>query len=129
RFRAVRPARAGRQHPAVGAAHRDGLAGAGRTARQRTRGGERVMLAVDWVGWALLVGRVVVIWLGVMITVVLVIWMERKVIADMQTRPGPLRAGPRGILITLADGAKLFFKEGITPTSADRAVYAIAPVI
>jgi NADH-quinone oxidoreductase subunit H len=55
--------------------------------------------------------------------------MERKVIADMQTRTGPLRAGPRGILITLADGIKLFFKEGIRPTNADRPVYLLAPVL
>jgi NADH-quinone oxidoreductase subunit H len=47
----------------------------------------------------------------------------------MQTRVGPTRAGPRGILITLADGIKLFFKEGITPTLADRPVYLIAPVV
>jgi NADH-quinone oxidoreductase subunit H len=40
-----------------------------------------------------------------------------------------MRAGPRGILITLADGIKLFFKEGITPTAADRPVYSLAPVI
>ena len=59
----------------------------------------------------------------------LYIWMERKVIADMQTRTGPMRAGPRGVLITLADGIKLFFKEGITPTNADRPVYQIAPAI
>ena len=51
-----------------------------------------------------------------LIAVMLYIWMERKVIADMQTRVGPMRAGPRGMLITLADGIKLFFKEGITPT-------------
>jgi NADH-quinone oxidoreductase subunit H len=86
------------------------------------------MLAFDWVGWALLVGRVVVIWLGMLLTVLVVIWMERKVIADMQTRPGPLRAGPRGILITLADGAKLFFKEGIIPAGADLPVYLLAPL-
>jgi NADH-quinone oxidoreductase subunit H len=55
--------------------------------------------------------------------------MERKVIADFQTRKGPMRAGPRGILITIADGIKLFFKEGITPTNADRGVYLLAPVI
>ena len=47
----------------------------------------------------------------------------------MQTRVGPMRAGPRGVLITLADGIKLFFKEGITPTLADRPVYLVAPVI
>ena len=50
-----------------------------------------------------------------LISVLLYIWMERKVIADFQTRKGPMRAGPRGILVTLADGIKLFFKEGITP--------------
>ena len=66
---------------------------------------------------------------GLLIAVMLYIWMERKVIADFQTRVGPMRAGPRGILITLADGIKLFFKEGITPTNADRAVYIVAPVI
>jgi NADH-quinone oxidoreductase subunit H len=63
-----------------------------------------------------------------MLTVIVVIWMERKVIADMQTRPGPLRAGPRGILITLADGAKLFFKEGISPAGVDLPVYLLAPL-
>ncbi len=82
---------------------------------------------MDWVDWALLVGKVVVTFFGVLILVVFLIWFERKVIADFQTRSGPLRAGPRGILITLADGIKLFFKEGITPTNADRWVYLLAP--
>ena len=66
---------------------------------------------------------------ALLIAVMLYIWMERKVIADMQTRVGPMRAGPRGILITLADGIKLFFKEGITPTNADRGVYQLAPIL
>jgi NADH-quinone oxidoreductase subunit H len=84
---------------------------------------------MDAVDWALLVGRVVVVFLALLVTVLLLIWIERKVIADMQTRMGPMRAGPRGILITLADGIKLFFKEGITPALVDRPVYLIAPVI
>ncbi len=83
---------------------------------------------MDWLDWTLLVARVVVVFVSVLIAVVLLIWMERKVAADMQTRMGPMRAGPRGVLITLADGLKLFFKEGITPTLADRPVYLIAPV-
>ena len=84
---------------------------------------------MDWLDWILLIVRVVVVFFALLIAVMLYIWMERKVIADMQTRKGPMRAGPRGILITLADGIKLFFKEGITPTNADRPVYVIAPVI
>jgi NADH-quinone oxidoreductase subunit H len=84
---------------------------------------------VDWLDWILLLVRVVVVFFALLIGVMLLIWVERKVIADMQTRVGPMRAGPRGVLITLADGIKLFFKEGITPTLVDRPVYAIAPVI
>ena len=84
---------------------------------------------MDWLDWILLVARVVVVFFAVLITVMLLIWMERKVAADMQTRMGPMRAGPHGVLITLADGIKLFFKEGITPTLADRPVYLLAPVI
>src|SRR5918994_711418 len=84
---------------------------------------------MDWLDWLLLVARVVIVFFALLISVMLYIWFERKVIADMQTRKGPMRAGPRGILITLADGIKLFFKEGIVPTNADRRVYLIAPVL
>jgi NADH-quinone oxidoreductase subunit H len=85
-------------------------------------------LAADVTGWVLLVARVVVIFAALLLSVMLVIWMERKVVADMQTRIGPNRAGPFGLLITLADGAKLFFKEGITPSTADLPVYLLAPM-
>jgi NADH-quinone oxidoreductase subunit H len=84
---------------------------------------------MDWLDWVLLVARVVIVFFALLITVMILIWFERKTIADMQTRVGPMRAGPRGVLITLADGIKLFFKEGITPTNADRPVYAIAPIL
>jgi NADH-quinone oxidoreductase subunit H len=84
---------------------------------------------VDWVDWLLLVGRVVVVFFGLLLLVLILVWFERKTIADMQTRVGPMRAGPRGILITLADGAKLFFKEAITPTLADKPVYLLAPIV
>src|SRR5207237_6641179 len=102
----------------------------GRDPRARRRGGERVSVVagIDWVAWALLAGRVVVIFAGLLISVMLVIWIERKVVADMQVRVGPNRAGPPGILITLADGIKLFFKEGVIPTTADPPLYLLAPV-
>jgi NADH-quinone oxidoreductase subunit H len=82
----------------------------------------------DWLGWVLLVARVVVLFVALLAAVMLVIWMERKVVADMQMRVGPNRAGPLGILITLADGIKLFFKEGITPVTADVPVFLAAPL-
>jgi NADH-quinone oxidoreductase subunit H len=84
---------------------------------------------MDWLDWILLIARVVVVFFGLLLLVLLLVWVERKVIADMQTRTGPMRAGPRGVLVTLADGIKLFFKEGITPTMADRPVYTIAPYL
>jgi NADH-quinone oxidoreductase subunit H len=84
---------------------------------------------MDWLDWLLLLARVVVIFAALLLTVLLVIWLERKWVADLQTRIGPDRAGPFGMMITLADGMKLFFKEGITPFAVDRAVYLLAPVI
>jgi len=59
----------------------------------------------------------------------LAIWFERKVISDMQNRIGPNRAGPYGILQTLADGIKLFFKEDLLPDQADRFVFKLAPYL
>jgi NADH-quinone oxidoreductase subunit H len=57
------------------------------------------------------------------------IWYERKVIAGMQNRRGPQVAGPWGILQTLAEGIKLFFKEDLLPEKADRFVFRLAPVL
>jgi NADH-quinone oxidoreductase subunit H len=84
---------------------------------------------MDLVDWGILLVRVLIVFAGLLIGVVFFIWFERKIIADFQTRTGPLRAGPRGILITAADGLKLFFKEAIMPTNADRSVYLLAPIL
>ena len=64
-----------------------------------------------------------------LVSVLLYIWFMRKVIADMQNRIGPDQAGPFGILQTLADGIKLFFKEHSTPSAADRPIYLLAPFV
>ena len=57
------------------------------------------------------------------------IWWERRVVARMQHRIGPNRNGPFGLLQSLADGAKLMFKEDLTPKAADKAVFVLAPII
>jgi NADH-quinone oxidoreductase subunit H len=73
--------------------------------------------------------KVVGVFAFLMVTVLFVIWLERKVVALMQTRVGPNRVGPFGLLQSLADGIKLFFKEDVRPSNADRILYAAAPVV
>jgi NADH-quinone oxidoreductase subunit H len=67
--------------------------------------------------------------LFVMIGVIFIIWFERKLIADFQNRIGPNRAGPWGLLQTLADGIKLIFKEDLRPDGSDRLVFRLAPYL
>lgn len=67
---------------------------------------------------------------GIMLgSVILMIWFERKVIADLQNRVGPNQAGPWGLLQTLADGIKLIFKQDLMPSKADRFMFALAPLL
>ena len=65
----------------------------------------------------------------VVVGVIFMIWFERKFIADMQNRIGPNRAGPWGLLQTLADGIKLIFKEDLRPAGADSLVFRLAPYL
>ncbi|WP_132877713.1 NADH-quinone oxidoreductase subunit NuoH [Tamaricihabitans halophyticus] len=78
--------------------------------------------------WLVLLKAVVLFAFGVVMTLFMINW-ERKVVGRMQHRPGPNRNGPGGWLQSLADGLKLAFKEEVIPTSADRKVYWMAPVI
>ena len=73
--------------------------------------------------------KVLIAFVILLVAVLLYIWAMRKVIADMQNRIGPNRAGPYGVLQTLADGIKLFFKEQSIPDSADRPVFRLAPYL
>ncbi|NIA25297.1 MAG: NADH-quinone oxidoreductase subunit NuoH [Gammaproteobacteria bacterium] len=84
---------------------------------------------MDWWDVAIAAVKVLVIFGLLMVVVLLLVWIERKVVADMQNRIGPNRAGPWGMLQTLADGLKLFFKEPITPRKAEFGLYILAPVL
>jgi NADH-quinone oxidoreductase subunit H len=55
--------------------------------------------------------------------------LERKFAARLQSRVGPYRVGPRGLLQPIADGVKLLLKEDVTPASADRPVFNLAPIV
>ena len=73
--------------------------------------------------------KTIIVFALLLVAVMFYIWFMRKVIADMQNRIGPQKAGPFGILQTLADGIKLFFKEQSEPTTADRRVFRLAPYL
>lgn len=73
--------------------------------------------------------KVVVSFALLLVAVMLMIWFERKLHADMSNRLGPNRAGPFGILQTLADGVKFFFKEDLIPDRADWKIFILAPFL
>lgn len=77
----------------------------------------------------IVIGKAVFVFGLLNLSVLMIIWAERKIVADMQNRVGPNRAGKWGLLQSLADGIKLFFKEQSIPDSADRPVFRLAPYL
>jgi NADH-quinone oxidoreductase subunit H len=79
--------------------------------------------------WWMVLLKVGIVFVFLLLTTIFMIWFERRVIGRMQNRPGPNRAGPWGLLQPVADALKLPLKEDIVPTSVDKLVFFIAPII
>ncbi len=79
--------------------------------------------------WWMVLLKVVIVFMFLLLTTIFMIWFERRVIGRMQNRPGPNRAGPLGLLQPVADALKLPLKEDIVPTTVDKLVFFVAPIL
>ena len=82
-----------------------------------------------WTPLIIVLLKVLAVFVTGLVATMLMVWFERKVISGMQNRIGPNKAGPFGLLQTLADGIKLFFKEDLIPERSDRFVFKLAPFL
>jgi NADH-quinone oxidoreductase subunit H len=79
--------------------------------------------------WWLILAKAVGVFAFLLLTVLVAILVERKLLGRMQMRYGPNRVGPFGLLQSLADGIKLALKEGLVPAGVDKPIYLMAPAI
>ena len=73
--------------------------------------------------------KIIFLLLPVLVSVALIVWLDRRVWAFVQKRRGPNVVGPFGILQTLADALKYIFKEIIIPASANKVIFVLAPIV
>ena len=84
---------------------------------------------MDLLGFIIILVKVLVVFAGTMLTVLIMIYAERRVSAFIQGRLGPNRVGPQGIFQPLADGIKFLMKEDIIPAGVDKPIFILAPAI
>src|SRR3954466_9468389 len=83
-------------------------------------------------GWAWFLATIIgilVIALPLLLAVAMIIYADRKIWAAIALRRGPNVVGPFGLLQSFADGLKVFLKETIVPTSANKGLFMIAPIV
>ena len=96
---------------------------------QLASGNASTSALIDNDPWWLTAIKVLIVFAFLMVTTLLMIWAERRVIGRMQQRPGPNRAGKFGLLQSLMDGIKLPLKEDIIPRGVDKILFVLAPAI
>ena len=79
--------------------------------------------------WWLVIIKVLFVFLFLLLGTLIAIWAERRILGYMQSRPGPNRAGPFGLLQSLMDGIKLALMEDIVPRGVDKVLFWTAPAI
>src|SRR5512135_2543947 len=84
---------------------------------------------MDWTFWLEWFLKGVIMSLIILTGFAYLTLYERRALARIQSRIGPNRAGPQGILQPIADAVKLIFKEELTPAKADKLIFLLAPVI
>ena len=84
---------------------------------------------MDFLGLFIICVKVLVVFTGTMVTVLMMVYAERRVSAFMQGRLGPNRVGPQGLLQPIADGIKFLMKEDIIPEGVNKPIYLLAPAM
>src|SRR5687768_4764510 len=86
-------------------------------------------MSADWAWFSSTMTGIMVIALPLLLAVAMIIYAERKIWAAIALRRGPNVVGPWGLLQSFADGLKVFLKETIIPTSANKGLFLIAPIV
>ena len=84
---------------------------------------------MDFLSFIIICVKVLLVFAGTLLTVLIMVYAERRVSAFMQGRLGPNRVGPQGLLQPIADGIKFLMKEDIIPDGVNKPIYLLAPVI
>ena len=84
---------------------------------------------MDFLGFLIICVKVLVVFSATMLTVLMMVYAERRVSAFMQGRLGPNRVGPQGLLQPIADGIKFLMKEDIIPAGVNKPIYLLAPAM